>query len=58
MNKIEGYYAKLKTGKNLYQFEWSSSEQLFIILDDGSKKEVESEKYEIVNISQITADDF
>lgn len=53
---INGYYAKLKTGKTLYQFEWSPTDQLFLILDDGSKQEVDPFEYEIVQMEHITAD--
>ena len=53
--KEDGYYAKLKTGTTLYQFEWSSSEDLFLILDDKSKKQVNENDYEIVYMERITA---
>lgn len=56
MEKVSGYYAKLKTGTTLYQFQWSTNDKLFLILDDKSKKRVVSSDYEIVNINQITAD--
>ncbi|MEK6884018.1 MAG: hypothetical protein AABY22_30590 [Nanoarchaeota archaeon] len=56
MENINGYYAKLKTGITLYQFEWSSSNTLFLILDDKSKKQVDFNLYDIININVITAD--
>ena len=54
MENINGYYAKLKTGTTLYQFEWSPTDQLFLILDDKTKKEVDKDVYEIVNIELIS----
>ncbi len=54
MDIISGYYAKLKIGTTLYQFEWSPSDQLFLILDDKTKKEVNVDDYEILNINLIT----
>lgn len=56
MKTINGYYAKCKTGTTLYQFEWGSNDQLFLILDNGNKTPVDKEFYEIVNLNQITAD--
>ena len=57
MKKINGYYAKSKLGTTLYQFEWTPTDQLLIILDNGQKTQVDKEFYEIVNIEQITADE-
>lgn len=54
MENISGYFAKLKTGLTLHQFEWSASDELFLILDDKSKKQVNAEDYEILNINLIT----
>lgn len=55
MEKISGYYAKHKTGTTLHQFEWGSSDQLFLISDDKSKTQVNANEYEILNINLITA---
>jgi hypothetical protein len=51
---ISGYYAKQITGTTLYQFEWSATDQLFLVLDDKTKKLVNANEYEIVDINQIT----
>jgi hypothetical protein len=55
---INGYYAKLRTGKTLYEFEWSegANSKLFLILDDKTKKEVNPNDYDIFNVSEINAD--
>lgn len=54
---IEGYYAKLKTGITLYEFEWSADSVLSIKKDNGTKEVVDSNDYEIVLMTQITAND-
>jgi hypothetical protein len=55
MNKITGYYAKLKTGTTLHQFVWGANDELSLIADNGDKTWVNANDYDIVQINQIVA---
>lgn len=49
-----GYYAKDKDN-NLFQFEWASNNDFFII-KDGEKVKANPKDYEILEIGHFTAD--
>ena len=51
MNEL-GYYA-MDTHKNLYKFEWSESDDLYIFLLMGDKVKVNPKDYEIIQIGII-----
>ena len=53
-SSVDGYYAKNKNGKTLYQFRWSNTDKLYIINDVNDEIEVSPDDYEIIEIGVIT----
>lgn len=59
MKDLSGFYAVEKEDKNktLFSFEWSSSGDL-LILQGITRVKVDKNDYEIVNMKQVTVDDY